>query len=103
MNTGEIVSITKIDKSKSPVSEPGDWETWDLGVANAHSLPISYQVLGVLLAPVKVGGRIHLFRLARNEVLATGIFTSTPIISIHGNSIETFNSIYRIENARIWI
>jgi hypothetical protein len=100
MIVGAAVTVTKLAKSKYPVSEPGNWENWNHGGENADSLPVDYQMRGYLLKPVEVGGLIVLFRLWRNGVTSDGIFTSSPIMSVKGDLVETFNSIYRIADFR---
>ena len=96
MIPGVIVIVEKLDKSKNPVLEPSEWESWKPGGKNVHSLPINYQMGGVLLEPVEAGGRILLLRTWRNGVTSLGLFTSSPIMQVNGNLVETFNSIYRI-------
>ncbi len=64
---------------------------------NRGSLPVDYEFQGILLAPVRVGGQIHVYRTWRNGVKADGFYESTPIVSIlEGFMVETFNSIYLV-------
>ena len=95
---GTHVLIIKLSASSNPVAEPGSWEGWISGsLDNAGSLPVDYELRGFLLAPVRVGEQIHLFRTERNGVEADGFFYSTPIVRIQDASlVETFNSIYRV-------
>lgn len=95
---GTQVLIIKLSASSNPVAEPGSWEGWIPGsLDNAGSLPVDYELRGFLLAPVRVGEQIHLFRTERNGVEADGYFSSTPIVKIQDASlVETYNSIYRV-------
>jgi len=95
---GTAVLITKLSACNNPVVGPGCWEHWIPGGAdNKGSLPVDYELQGVLLAPVRVGGQIHVFRTCRNGVRADGFFYSTPIVKIREPSlVETFNSVYRV-------
>jgi len=93
------VKVTKLSACKVPVVEPTPWEDWVIGGDNPLSLPVDYQMRGHLLDPVRVGGRIRLWRTHRNNVEIEGYFYSSPICSIQKESylVETFNSIYKIE------
>jgi hypothetical protein len=95
---GTTVMITKLSACNNPVVGPGSWENWVPGGAeNRGSLPVDYELQGVLMAPVRVGGQIHVFRTWRNGVEADGFFESTPIVKIRKPSlVETFNSVYRV-------
>jgi len=95
---GTHVLIIKLSASQNPIAEPGSWKGWIPGsLDNAGSLPVDYELSGFLLAPVRVGEQIHLYRTERNGVEADGYFYSTPIVKIQNASlVETFNSIYRI-------
>ena len=92
-----FVIIKKIAASKNPVSKPGFWTNWVFGEQNTDSPPVEYEMIGFLMAPVKVGGHIHLFRTHRNGIQVNGQFCTSSIISIRdGNLVETFNSIYQV-------
>ena len=96
------VIVRKIDRCKSPVCEPGDFATWNFGGDNGHlSLPVKYEMEGTLLAPLQVGGNIKLHRTRRNDVVAEGAFTSSPIMRIEGDLVETYNSLYRITTVSV--
>jgi len=93
-----FVSVEKIEASKDPISPPARWENWIFGsFINQGSLPISYALTGYLLAPIRYGHPIEVFRIERNGVEALGIFRSTPVVDIREHGvIETYNSIYRV-------
>jgi len=94
---GTFVTVKKIGKPKTPVTEPGDWATWVPGGENNASLPVFYEMKGFLIGPVMVGRQIWLYRTHRNGVEADGIFESTLVCSIsNGCWVETFNSIYLV-------
>ncbi|MCX6972362.1 MAG: hypothetical protein NTV93_19735 [Verrucomicrobia bacterium] len=101
--SGTNVLIRKLSACRSPVTEPASWADWVHGSSNNHgSLPVSYELRGILLAPVNVGGHIHVFRTWRNGVEADGVFQSTTIVRILGGMIvETFNSFYLVSRFSI--
>ena len=102
MNTlpsfGASVRISKVSSVKNPVAESGSWENWIPGsLENTGSLPVDYELEGVLLAPLIVGGRIQAYRTSRNGIKADGLFESTAIVRIRkGSLVETINSVYRV-------
>ena len=96
-SAGCFLEIRKIAPCKNPVTEAGSWDNWIPGGENDCSLPVDYVMRGVLLDPIRVGGRLWLYRTYRNGVEADGFFNSSPIITIpNGSIVETFNSIYFI-------
>jgi len=96
--SGSLVEVSKIDASDEPIIQPGSWEKWVPGSANnTGSCPVGYTMQGVLMRPVRVGGRIDLHRTHRNGIRIDGHFVSTPIIAVSGECLaETFNSVYLI-------
>jgi len=99
--SGTTVVIRKLSACSSPVAEPTSWDDWvPGGPDNLGSLPVDYELRGILLAPINVGGQIHVYRTWRNGVEADGFFASTTIVSVLSESmVETFNSIYRVSIA----
>lgn len=95
---GLAVIVTKLSTCKNPVTEPSSWDDWNYTGNNSLSLPVDYEMQGYLLYPVKIGGRIHLYRTQRNGFDSQGYFYSSPICSVQENDslVETFNSIYRV-------
>ena len=94
---GLAVIVTKLSACKIPVTEPSSWDDWNYTGNNSLSLPVDYEMQGYLLYPVKIGGRIHLYRTQRNGFDSQGYFYSSPICSIRDDAlVETFNSIYRV-------
>ena len=96
------VLITKLSACNNPVVGPGSWDHWIPGCAdNQGSLPVDYELQGILMAQVRVGGQLHVFRTCRNGVEADGVFESTPIVTIRDPSlVETLNSVYRVSVAK---
>ena len=93
---GHRVLVRKVQASKTPVEETGTWEECAAGSAPEKSLPLNYEMEGVLVEPVEIGGRIALLRFSRNAVVSDGLFFSTPIIVRNGSLVETFNSVYLV-------
>ncbi|MCX6971024.1 MAG: hypothetical protein NTV93_12865 [Verrucomicrobia bacterium] len=77
---------------------PGSWADWvPGGWGNRGSLPVDYELRGVLLAPIRVGEPISVYRTWRNGVSTEGMFLSTAIREIASSGeILTSNSVYRI-------
>ena len=100
---GSPVHVTKISASEDPITEPGTWEQWVPGSPNnAGSLPVGYELRGVLMRPIRIGRCLEIYRTHRNGVSADGNFRSTPIIGIVADTmVETFNSIYQITKVNV--
>lgn len=100
---GTNVLIRKLSACRSPVAEPASWAEWVPGGSNNRgSLPVDYELRGILLAPVQAGGQIHVYRTHRNGTEVGGFFTSTMIVSILSASmVETFNSIYLVTKTTV--
>ena len=97
---GTLVDVRKCAQSANPLSPACAWEEWNAGGINDGSLPMQYFLRGFLLAPVEFGLPLRILRIHRNDVDTLGIFTSTDICEIKdGQTVETFNSIYRITPA----
>jgi len=60
--------------------EAGNWDTFECGSwANTTSLPVDYEIVGILLGPISVGESVRMMRLSRNGVRALGIYRSTLV------------------------
>lgn len=96
--SGTQILIVKLSASSNPVAEPGSWEGWIPGSRNnLASLPVNYELRGILLEEVVVGGSLFVFRSHRNGVEVYGLFKSTTIVGISRESlVETFNSVYQV-------
>ena len=95
---GAHVSVTKHAACLDARVPPGSWDGWVAGGrSNWGSLPVDYEMRGVLLAEIRLGERIFLFRTMRNGVASEGTFLSTTIREIGGSGeVLTANSVYRI-------
>ena len=100
---GSLVHVIKFSASEDSITEPGNWEQWVPGSPNnSGSLPIGYELRGVLMLPIRLGECLEVYRLHRNGVSAHGNFQSTPIIGIVAvTMVETFNSIYQITKLHV--
>ncbi len=96
---GLLVKVTKLSRCENPLVEPASWDDWRPGSPdNNGSLPVDYELRGVLLEEVRVGGQIIVFRTQRNGVEAEGLFESTNIRRIEDNArVVTLNSVYSIQ------
>lgn len=91
-----LVKITKTSTSASPGIPAADWDSFVLGFANPHSLPVDYEIEGWLMEQIEIGHPLHVLRIRRNGVQALGEFRSSAVVAIQ---VQTGNSIYRIEPA----
>lgn len=55
-----------------------------------------YTVKGFLLKPIKIGDNLLLARTNRNGVEQLGLFTSSKIVDIQGDVVQTANSYWKI-------
>ena len=95
----QYVRLKKLSVCSDPVLPSGDWETYVVGkdVENIGvSLPVEYTIEGYLVR-LEVGYPLIIKRTRRNGIDVEGDFSSSVIMGIEGNKIETMNSIYLIE------
>lgn len=55
-----------------------------------------YYVLGWYTHPPKVGDMFQVWRYNRNGVVANGVFQTSTVTEINGNTVKTKNSTYEI-------
>lgn len=92
-----LVKLTKLSASQKPICPPGNWETYKLGKLNSgHSLPVDYEIIGILQAPPVVGQCVRVLRLDRNGVNRLGKFTSTEVVELTKEGFRTLNSVYKV-------
>jgi hypothetical protein len=98
---GRFVKVIKRGSCAAPLAQPCPWDQWIPGVGSEDfSLPVDYELRGILLEPIIVGSCLVVLRFERNGVLALGIFSSTPVQEIHADGrVITENSIYEISKA----
>jgi hypothetical protein len=78
-----------------PLYSPGAWD----GIL---SLPRDYWMDGYLAADIAKGARIRLDRHVRLGVVARGFFTSSPVCTIKGNEVATYNSVWQVNRVPAW-
>jgi len=67
---------------------PGSWD-------NQGSLPVDYELEGILFEPIELGQHLCVLREARNGVRVDGSFISTTIVAIDlPDKVVTMNSVY---------
>ena len=86
---------------------PIRWDEFTPGksvAASGHSLPVDYELEGILLADVEVGSPVHVARHVPSGAIR--IFASSPVTSISSVArgeltaeLLTANSSYRVEAA----
>jgi hypothetical protein len=76
------------------------WDEFTPGnsiATSGHSLPVDYEIEGILLVDVEVGGLVYVARTMPSGALR--LFSSSPVIAIISDGFATANSIYRVEAA----
>lgn len=92
-----LVKLTKISALQNPVFPPGNWETYTIGRGNhGRSLPVDYEVTGILQASPAVGQCVRVLRISRNGVKRLGAFTSSEVVELTSDGFKTINSVYRL-------
>lgn len=89
------VRVVKLQEAPNAQVRSGTWDAHVLGSAmNNESLPVDYELEGVLLRPPAPGETMEILRTKRNGVPRPGIFQSIPIRAVF---VVTQNSVYRLE------
>lgn len=98
MSNLRYVGLVKIRAVDAPEMPPGDPTTYPYGqrCETGHSLPVGYELEGWLLAPPVVGRCVEILRCSRNGVARLGVFRSTPVTLVRGDTFHTGNSVYRL-------
>ena len=61
---------------------------------NYSSIPIEYNLEGILSFPIQVGEGVVVQRTKRNGVEAYGIFSTSRVTEVGNNYFKTQNSVY---------
>jgi hypothetical protein len=94
---GTLVELTKVRAVLDAEVQPGNWESYPIGSGGADtSLPVDYVLVGTLIEPPRVGGRVRILRFQRNGVDALGLFESTIVTQVTFDGFTTCNSVYRM-------
>lgn len=98
MSDLRYVVLVKINVVDAPEAPPGEPTTYPYGqrCEKGHSLPVGYELEGWLVAPPLVGQCVEILRCARNGVARPGVYCSTPVTLVRGDTFHTSNSIYRL-------
>lgn len=96
--------LSPIPESEIPFDIPEGWEWCRLGSIglpgggplNTASLPVDYEMEGVILGPPIPGQSMRVFRFARNGVEVPELFVTSEIIRV---IVVTQNSVYRVERS----
>lgn len=99
---GQLIRLTKRACCPDARVAPGSWNDWVPGALDNHgSLPVDYEITGILLRTIRIGEGIRVWRLSRNGIMAEGLFFTTPIREVReeGQSFLTCNSIYELQAA----
>ena len=61
---------------------------------NSHSIPVEYNLEGILSFPIQVGEGVVVQRTKRNGVEAYGVFSTSTVTEVGDNYFKTLNSLY---------
>ncbi len=60
----------------------------------SHSIPVEYNLEGILSFPIEVGESVIVQRTKRNGVEAYGMFSTSRVTEVGDNYFKTKNSVY---------
>ena len=61
---------------------------------DSHSIPVEYNLEGILSFPIQVGESVIVQRTKRNGVEAYGVFSTSRVTEVGNNYFKTKNSVY---------
>ncbi len=61
---------------------------------DSHSIPVEYNLEGILSFPIQVGEGVVVQRTKRNGVEAYGVFSTSRVTEVGNNYFKTQNSVY---------
>jgi len=95
------VELTKLRASPHAAEPPGNWNEYQSGdLSNTTSPPVDYTLTGILLVPPRIGFRVKVLRVIRNDVHVPGMFESTEVVELAHEGFITRNSVYRLERLK---
>jgi hypothetical protein len=91
------MAYVRLDKISSvnggvPAGDPAIWQYGASG--NTTSIPVGYWLFGEM-SEVHIGEPVVIARDVRCGVRVAGVFRSTPVTAVEGNTFRTGNSVYR--------
>lgn len=98
-----MIKLRKISEAALPKYRAANWDEYKCGEDNGDiSLPIEYELTGMIIGDLEVGKSLAINRNTRNGVECLGIFYSTTVKNITEKDnfkiIETENSVYLLED-----
>ena len=96
---GALIRLIKRAARNNAHFPPASWDEWvpEKPSLENVSLPVDFQLAGLLLESIGIGQSIDIFRIERNGVYVVGFFQSSPVMEIDAfNRIITNNSVYEI-------
>lgn len=95
-----MVRVIKRAASNNALFPSASWDEWVPGKPSQEnvSLPVDFQLAGLLLESIEIGQPVDIFRIERNGIYVSGFFRSSPVMGIDEfDRIITNNSVYQIE------
>ena len=96
----QYIRLRKTAATDNPRVATPAWEDHQHGLDSQQSLPLDYEVTGILQESITVGQPIRMFRETRNGVQCLGIFQSSTVTKMEGDKVWTLNSVYTILELR---
>lgn len=100
MLTNKNVRIKKLSPSKNPRYPTPEMANYKVGQFLGNeglSIPVDYEIEGVLMADIVIGCSVIVYRTKRNGVECDGLFHTSKVVFLNENGFETENSIYQLE------
>ena len=95
---GSEVILRKLAVAPGAKVQSATWDDYIPGVPNQASLPVAYELTGILCEDIEVGQPFSIERHTRNGVAIRRNFESTEVKSIEGDRVTTQNSVYLIRS-----
>lgn len=103
MKKNSYIKISKLKPSAKPHYPTPNKKDFTPGADNGNvSLPVDYWAEGYLLSDIVIGKPILIDRRIRNGITADGFMNTSSIVKINSKAgtVETLNSVYKIEKAK---
>jgi len=96
------IKIKKLSACENPEFPTADQESYVCGSIPQEdvSLFVDYEAVGWVESMPEVGKTFQMLRTERNGVSCSGLFQTSPIAKVEGNTFETSNSIYQLEEIK---
>lgn len=92
------IRIKKLKESTGSLYSTPDKDSFEPGKDNGEvSLPVDYEVEGIMINTMEVGKSLRIERHKRNGIVVLGLTVTSPIKEITDKTFTTDNSVYTYE------